>query len=81
MSENTNINYPPPGNNNERLHRHHRLERGEPTTLSTTAHHPPEAIPVLLTQTSGSPTYATHADPDANGCIFVQVPGGTSCVP
>ncbi len=41
-----------------------------------------QAIPVEVTQTSGTPAISPLTlNPDANGCIFAEVPGGTPASP
>jgi type II secretory pathway pseudopilin PulG len=82
LSEVTNINYPPPGTNPDGFIDITVSNEGATDILGNSAVTRLEAVPVLVTQTSGSPAISPlTVYPDANGCIFVQVPGGTSAAP
>ncbi len=80
LSDTTDINYPKPGLQTEGFLAVNLTNDGEQDVYGNEASDRLEALPVTITQVTGSPTlspnpYTLYAD--QNGCIFAQVPVGT----
>ena len=80
LSETTEINYPKPGLQTEGFLAINLTNDGQVDVLGNQATDRLQALPVTITQVTGTPTlspnpYTLYSD--ANGCIFAQVPVGT----
>jgi type II secretory pathway pseudopilin PulG len=80
LSVTTEINYPKPGLQTEGFLAINVANNGENDVNGNSAENRLLALPVTITQLSGSPTLTPNpytVYPDGNGCIFAQVPVGT----
>ena len=80
LVDTTEINYPKPGLQTEGFLAINLTNDGETDINGNAANQRLQALPVTITQTSGTPTLSPNPYtlyPDPNGCIFAQVPVGT----
>ena len=80
VSVTTEINYPKPGLQTEGFLAINLTNNGQPDVLGNLATDRLLALPVSITQVTGSPVLSPNPlvlYPDGNGCIFAQVPVGT----
>jgi hypothetical protein len=80
VTDTTEINYPKPGLQTEGFLAINVTNDGETDVNGNLASARLEALPVTITQTSGTPALSPNPYtlyPDQNGCIFAQVPVGT----
>ena len=79
VTDSTEINYPKPGLQTDGFLAINVTNNLQPDVNGATAASRLMAVPVTITQTSGSPVLnpsSFQVNADSNGCIFVQVPPG-----